>query len=144
MVVEIDGSWRAGNRPNALRWAMERYGLGANVSEADVLVWLGRRHGYEAFLKVPCCARPRDGLEGAAPRRFDKAFSTWYLPLARPSAPYAPTGIDDLRMGFIQDLLVVDASEQRVIAGLRSLGKASCFKEWCCGKHAKRPCSRAE
>ena len=119
---------------------MNRAGMGANVSEADVFIWLCRQHGYSAFLKVPCCARPHDELEATSPHRFDHKYSTWYLPLASPHTPYAPTGIDAMRMGFIQDLLIVDASETRAIATLQDLGRRGCFRDWCCSKRHSKGC----
>ena len=146
MVIEVDNTWsweRSHYFHPGARIAMLSAGM-ENVSKVDLLVFFGRRHGYASYLKVPCCARPSDGLESASPQRSDRKFSAYYLPLSSPAEPYEPSGIDVRRMGFIQDLLLVDASDPKAQATLERLGRASCYEEFCCGKHSKRTCATLE
>ena len=144
MVIEIDDT-SSFHYNNGLMLAMARHGMSSNISVADQLIWLCHRAGYASFLKVPCCARTRDGLEWASPRRIDQKYSTWYMPLASPDHPYAPTGISMKTMGFVQDLLIVDASDKLVLESLQTHGRASCHNEWCCSKkHSRRSCDAVE
>ena len=48
-------------------------------------------------------------------------------------------------MGFVQDLLIVDASDKLVLESLQTHGRASCHNEWCCSKkHSRRSCDAVE
>ena len=132
LVVEIDAWWK---REDGSTLAMRRHNF-VNVSQLDMLVWLARHRGYASFLKIPCCAKPQDGLEAVSPRRLDAHLSTHYLQLASPGTPYEPTGIDmATTQDMPQDLLIIDASEQHAIATVLERGKASCFEEHCCDQN---------
>ena len=129
LVVEMDVWWK---REYGYSPTKDKYNF-LNVSQLDMLVWFARHNGYASFLKIPCCAKPLDGLEAASPRRLDGHLSTYYLQLASPGTPYEPTGIDMVTtQDMPQDLLIIDASDQPAIATVLERGKASCLKEHCC------------
>jgi hypothetical protein len=135
MIIEIDeesSRWRS-------RWsrkAMVRAGMG-NVSQVDQLLWLGWRHGYRGFLKVPCCAKPEIQIDATLVNPRDAAS---YFPLTDPAALFQPSGIDlHVSLGSrIQDLMLIDASETHAIATLQKLGDEGCHTKCCCCKHWRK------
>ena len=120
MAIEIDISWG---------WPRKMPDWG--VYAADQLVWFARRHGYSAYLKVPCQAR-RWLHYGVAKRGHGPAaarvsrFAASYFPLANASF-FAPTGatLKFFPLEQVHDLILLDNSSPE-LARLPAMAMAAC------------------
>ena len=109
MTIEIDGTWSSVPDPE---W---------QVSAADQLVWFAGRHGYKAFLKVPCTPAP--GVPPGIGEFGGRA--AWYWPF--PALPTRLQASDFQPSGTMaQDMLLVDAAEPHLVQQLRRLARLDC------------------
>ena len=107
MTVEVDATW--GHGP-LHPW---------NITVADQLLWLVRRHGYDAYVKIPCRHRPTSSL------------AAWYLPLADGDSAFQPTNYVVGDLYPIADLLIVDRNEHGLAAHLVRQGRRACMSVAC-------------
>ena len=139
MVVEVDGSW-GGVR------------AGWNVSEVDQLAWYANQHDFDAYLKVPCRARPgaasleMGGYRWNWTRRKYQVVphghhAAWLWPLSRRGQPFAPSRYHAKRRNGVQDVVLVDARAAE-LAGLPARTAEDC--EPASGAGRERPKGRPE
>ena len=111
--IEVDTSWPLVPKP----WA---------VSHMDQLCWLGMKHGFTPYFKVPCPARR--GLPALL--GLDGGESSSYVRLLNSEGRFVPTQhhLPNAMVASwgIQDLLLVDECGRPELQQLQRLGAADC------------------